>query len=115
MFFTIVFIVVVLVVILKGILGKKEKYFEGSPSGRIAIAFALTTYAYIITRSLFVGATTLILSLIIAVTRMENTKERVAYSILSAFLGVLVVLVVYQIVLMQPQISDVLKNLSLGR
>ena len=72
--FTIIFAVVILAVILKGILGKGSKYSQAYPSARVALAFGLTTYVYIITKSILVGGVALILSVIIAQIRIENTN-----------------------------------------
>ena len=109
--FTIIFAVVILAVILKGILGKGSKYSQAYPSARVALAFGLTTYVYIITKSILVGGVALILSVIIAQIRIENTKIRPIYMIISAIIGVLVVLIIYQIILMKPELSDILHNI----
>lgn len=102
----IAFVVLLLAVILKGMFGKGETFSQAYPSARVALAFSLTTYVYIVTRSLFVGGIAFLLSLMIAQIRIENTKIKLIYVILSAAIGILVVLIVYQIVLMQPQVSD---------
>ena len=109
--FTIIFAVIILAVILKGILGKGSKYSQAYPSARVALAFGLTTYVYIITKSILVGGVALILSVIIAQIRIENTKIRPIYMIISAIIGILVVLIIYQIILMKPELSDILHNI----
>lgn len=109
--FTIIFAVILLAVILKGVMGKGSNYSMAYPSARVALAFGLTTYVYIITRSILVGGVSLILSIIIAQIRVENTKTRPIYMVISAIIGVLVVLIIYQITLMGPELSDVLHNL----
>lgn len=108
--FTIVFAVILLAVILKGMFGKGEKVSAVYPSARVALAFALTTYVYLITRSIFVGGVAFLLSLIIAQIRIENSKTRPIYMIFSAILGMLVVLIIYQIVLMGPEASTIIDN-----
>ncbi len=109
--FTIIFAVILLAVILKGMFGKGDKFSQAYPSARVALAFALTTYVYIITGSIFVGGVSFLLSIIIAQIRIENTKIRPIYMIISALLGILVVLIIYQIVLMRPQLIDILNNI----
>lgn len=109
--FTIIFGVVILTIILKGIFGKDEDYAHSAPSLRIALAFALTTYLYIITRSLLVCGISFLLTLIITEARVKDRKNRIIYVILSASIGVLLVLIIYQIVLMSPSIENLLKNL----
>ena len=109
--FTIIFAVIILAVILKGVIGKGSSYALAYPSARVALAFGLTTYAYIITRSLIVGGIAFILSIIIAQIRIENTKIRPIYMIISAIIGVLVVLIIYQITLMKPELSILLNNI----
>lgn len=112
--FTIVFGVVILTVILKGIFGKDEDYAHSGPSIRIALAFALTTYSYIITKSLLVCGIAFILSMLITGSRIKGKKNKIIYTILSASIGILLVLIIYQIVLMGPSIENLLYNL-LGR
>lgn len=109
--FTIIFAVIILAVILKGVIGKGSSYALAYPSARVALAFGLTTYAYIITRSLVVGGIAFILSIIIAQIRIENTKIRPIYMIISAIIGILVVLIIYQITLMKPELSILLHNI----
>ena len=110
--FTIIFAVILLVVILKGFFGKgSSSYSAVYPSARVALAFGLTTYVYIITRSFLVGGVALILSVIIAQRRVENTKTRAIYMIISAIIGILVVLIIYQMTLMGPQLSTLVHNL----
>lgn len=109
--FTIIFAVILLAVILKGVIGKGSNYSMAYPSARVALAFGLTTYVYIITKSILVGGVALILSVIIAQIRVENTKTRIIYMVISAIIGVLVVLIIYQITLMGPELSNVLHKL----
>lgn len=112
--FTIVFAVVILTIILKGIFGKDDDYAHSGPSLRISLAFALTTYSYIITNSLIVCGIAFILTLFITQSRVKDKKNKAIYVILSASIGILLVLIIYQIVLMGPNIENVLFNL-LGR
>lgn len=112
--FTIVFGVVIFTIILKGIFGKDDDYAHSGPSLRIALAFALTTYSYIITNSLIVCGIAFILTLFITQSRIKDKKNKAIYVILSAGIGILLVLIIYQIVLMGPNIENVLVNL-LGR
>lgn len=112
--FTIIFAVVILTVILKGIFGKDDDYAHSGPSIRIALAFALTTYSYIITKSLLVCGIAFVLSILITGSRIKGKKNKIIYTILSASIGILLVLIIYQIVLMGPSIENLLYNL-LGR
>ena len=68
------------------------------------MAFGLTTYACIITRSFLVGAVCGILSLMIFGMKVKNTKARTINMIYSALLGIIIVLFVYQLVLIGPEI-----------
>lgn len=108
---TIIFAIILLAVILKGIFGKGNNYSESYPSARVALAFGITTYAYIITNSIFVGGISFLLSFLILQLRLENTKTKLLYMILSAAMGVLVVLIIYQIVLMGPNIIEIISNI----
>ena len=110
--FTIIFAIILLAVILKGFFGKgSSSYSAVYPSARVALAFGLTTYVYIITKSFLVGGVALILSVIIAQIRVENTRTRTIYMVISAIIGILVVLIVYQMTLMGPQLSTLIHNL----
>ncbi len=106
--FTIIFMIVVLIIILKGIFGKGEEYAHSGPSLRIALAFGLTTYACIITRSFLVGIVCGILSLMIFGMKVTRTKARKINMLYSALLGIIIVLFVYQLVLIGPDIFKLL-------
>lgn len=110
----IVFGTVLLAVILKGMFGKGSNFSQSYPSVRVALAFALTAFVYIVTKDIFVGAIAFILSVMIAQIRIENTKIRPIYIVISALLGILVVLIIYQIILMRPEISNFINNLLSG-
>lgn len=106
--FTIIFMIVILVIILKGAFGRGEEYAHSGPSLRIALAFGLTTYACIITRSFLVGIVCGILSLMIFGMKVTRTKARKINMIYSALLGIIIVLFVYQLVLIGPDIFKLL-------
>lgn len=103
-FLTIVFILVVLVVILKGFFGKNNEYSSAWPSIRVVLAFGLTTFMCIITRSFLVGLVCLILSLMILGMKINNSKAQKITVIYSAILGIIIVLLVYSLVLVGPDI-----------
>lgn len=109
--FTIIFAITLLVVILKGFFSKDNEYSKSHPSLRVTLAFGLTAYSYLITKSLFVGGVTFLLSIIISQMKVQNSKTRPIYILFSALLGILIVLVIYQIVLLAPSLEDVLSNL----
>ncbi|MEG1705284.1 MAG: diacylglycerol kinase [Clostridia bacterium] len=106
--FTIMFAVIILVVILKGFFSKKKGYVATYPSVRVTLAFAMTTYVYLVTKRMLVGFVALVLSIIIAQIKVEDQKTKVGYMIFSALLGVLLVLIIYQIVLLRPYLLDFL-------
>ena len=110
--FIIIFAIVLHAVILKGMFGKGESYSKAYPSARVALAFGLTTYLYIVTRSLFVSGVSFILSVLIAQIRIENTKVKPIFMVISAVLGILSVLVIYQLVLLRPNIMSFFQNLN---
>lgn len=109
--FTIIFAITLLVVILKGFFSKTDEYAKSHPSFRIALAFGLTTYVYLITKSLFVGGIAFLLSIIISQMKVQNNKTNPLYVLFSALLGFLIVVVIYQIVLLSPTIEEVLSNI----
>ena len=106
-FLTILFALIVLVVILKGLFGKGDEYAHTGPSLNVALAFGLSTYACVITRSLLVGAVCVVLSLMIFVLKVTNTKARKINMVFSAALGILIVLFIYQLVLFGPEILKI--------
>lgn len=103
--FTILFASVLLIVILKGFFNKGQRYSKSFPSLRVVIAFAMTTFVFIITKSLMVGMISLVLSVIIAQIKIENTKIKPIYMVFSALIGILLVLIIYQITLMKPYLG----------
>lgn len=106
--FTIMFATIILAVILKGVFSKKKDYIASYPSARVTLAFAMTTYVYLVTKSMFVGGVSFVLSLLIAQIKVENEKSRPVYMLFSALLGVLLVLIIYQIILIKPFLINLL-------
>lgn len=105
---TILFIIVLLIVILKGVFAKTRNYVKSFPSGRIVISFGLATFLLLITKSVLVGGVAFVLCFIIAELKRENEKVNLAYIILSALLGILLVLIVYQITLIKPFLGKIM-------
>lgn len=99
---TILFIIIILTVILKGIFSKTRNYVKAFPSARIVISFGLATFLLLITKSILVGGVAFALCFIITELKRENEKVHLASIILSALLGVLLVLIVYQLTLLKP-------------
>lgn len=106
--FTMIFMIVILVIILKGLFGKGEDYAHTGPSLKIALAFGMSTYACIITRSFLVAVICGILSFMIFGMKVANTKARTINMIYSALLGIILVIVVYQLVLLGPNILELI-------
>ena len=111
--FTVIFAIILLAIILKGMFGKNNKYSTIYPSARVALAFGLTTYVYIITKSMISGVIAFILSLMVAQIKIEDKKAKPIHMLFSAIMGVLVVLIIYQIVIMRPDIIRVLDSLKI--
>lgn len=111
MFFTIAFAIILLTVILKGIFGKHYKYSKAFPSARVTLAFGSTMYLYLMTKSLFVAGVALLLSVMICQLKNEEDKSNIYHLVFSAALGIIVVLAIYQLVLIGPDIVLFLNNL----
>lgn len=113
MLVTILFVVVLLVVILKGLFSKdkEQNYVKSWPSARITVCFALTTYLLIMTKNLIVGAITLTLCIIVSSLKRENDKTTILQVVLSALLGILIVIAVYQLTLITPYLANFTINL----
>lgn len=106
---TIIFMIAILIVILKGLFGKGNDYAHTGPSLNVALAFGLTTYACIITKSYVVAAICGLLSFMVLGMKIRNTQAKTSNMILSALLGIILVLIVYQIVLIGPGILEHIK------
>lgn len=113
MLVTILFIVAILIVILKGALSKDKdnNYVKAFPSARVTISFALSTYLFIITQNLIVGGTSLVLSFIVSSIKRENDKTTIVQIVLSALLGILLVISIYQLTFITPYLSKFTLNL----
>ena len=105
---TILFVILLLTVVLKGFLTKKgdSNYVDAFPSSRVSISFGLATYLYIITDSFLVGGVALALAFIISSLKREKDKVTIMHIIFSALLGVIIVLSIYQITLLKPYIIN---------
>ena len=73
MLVTILFVVTILVVILKGVFSKDKanNYVKAFPSARVTISFALSTYLFVITKNLIVGGVAFALSFIVSSIKRE--------------------------------------------
>lgn len=100
---TILFVLVLLTVVIKGIVNKKKgNYVEAFPSTRVAVSFALSIYLYIITRSFLVGGVAMFLAFMVSSLKKEKDNVSNLHLIFSALLGMLIVLTVYHISLVEP-------------
>ena len=113
MLVTILFVATVLVVILKGMFSKDKNnnYVKAFPSARVTISFTLSTYLFVITKNLIVGGVAMVLSIIISSIKRENDKTTVLQIILSALLGILIVISIYQLTFLTPYLSKFTINL----
>ncbi len=109
MLVTILFIVILLIAILKGLFSKKEdnqNYVKAFPSARVTVSFALATYLFIMTKNLIVGGVAFALSIMVSSMKRETGKTTLQQVILSALLGILVVIALYQLTLVTPILSN---------
>lgn len=60
---------------------------------------------------MFVGGIAFLLSIIISQMKVQNNKIKPLYILFSALLGILIVVIIYQIVLLSPTIENILSNL----
>lgn len=98
-FATILFIVIIAIVILKGIYKEKNKrYTKAFPSARITLSCAMAMYAWLITESEIVAAISFLLCLMIAQMKLERKTTTIVQAILSGLLGILLVIIVFQLV-----------------
>lgn len=105
---TILFVIVMFTVILKGVFSKTRNYVASFPSARIVVSFGLATFLLLITESILVGGVSFVLCFIISELKRENEKINLIYIILSALLGILLVLIVYQITLLKPFLAGII-------
>ncbi|MBQ8043307.1 MAG: diacylglycerol kinase [Clostridia bacterium] len=113
MLVTILFVVTILVVILKGIFSKDKdnNYVKAFPSARVTVSFSLSTYLFVITKNLIVGGVALALSIMVSSIKRENDKTTMIQIILSALIGILLVVSVYQLTFITPYLSNFTINL----
>ena len=113
MLVTILFVVTILVVILKGMFSKDKNnnYVKAFPSARVTISFALSTYLFVITKNLIVGGVAIVLSIMVSSIKRENDKTTMMQIIFSALIGILLVISVYQLTFIIPYLSNFTINL----
>ena len=113
MLVTILFIVILLVVILKGVFSKDKEhnYVKAFPSARVTISFALSTYLFAMTKNLIVGGVAFALSFMVSSIKRENDKTTLMQIVFSALLGILLVLSIYQLTFITPYLSNFTINL----
>jgi len=70
----------------------------GMPSGHSALAFAILTSIWILTKDIKVFTLALVLSLLVVQSRVEAKIHNVMEVIIGAFIGVLVMLMLFQII-----------------
>lgn len=93
-----ILITVILIIVFKAILNRGTPLEGGMPSGHSAIAFAILTSIWIITEDIMVFTLALILSLLVAQSRVEAKIHNVFEVVVGSFLGVLIMLMIFQIV-----------------
>ena len=69
------------------------------PSGQTAIAFAILTAIWINTSNFLIFTLSLVLSLLVFENRMENKTHTLAENIFGAFMGILIVLMIFGLTL----------------
>ena len=108
MLVTILFVVVLLTIILKGMFSKdkNQNYVKAFPSARVTVSFALATYVFIMTKNLVVGGVALALSIMVSSMKRETGKTTFVQVVLSALLGILLVIALYQLTLVTPILSN---------
>jgi len=113
MLVTILFVATILVVILKGVFSKDKdnNYVKAFPSARVTISFVLSTYLFVMTKNLIVGGVALVLSVMVSSIKRENDKTTILQVVLSALLGILIVVSVYQLTFITPYLSNFTINL----
>lgn len=113
MLVTILFVVAIFIVILKGIFSKSDdnNYVKSFPSARVTISFALSTYLFVITQNLLVGGIAFALSFMVSSIKRENDKTTIAQIVLSALIGILLVISIYQLTFITPYLSNFTINL----
>jgi len=113
MLVTILFVVTIFIVILKGIFSKDKdnNYVKAFPSARVTISFALSTYLFVMTKNLIVGGVAIALSIMVSSIKRENDKTTIMQIIFSALIGILLVISIYQLTFITPYLSNFTINL----
>lgn len=97
--FVAVLLTVILIVTLKALATKDNKFIKKGfiPSGQTAVAFAALTIVWLSTRNVVVFTLSLVLALLVAINRYDTKKRTKAEIIIGACVGVLVVVLLYGI------------------
>ena len=88
-----------------------NNYVKAFPSARVTISFALATYLFIMTKNLIVGGIAFVLSFMVSSIKRENDKTTLLQVIMSALLGILLVISFYQLTFITPYLSNFTINL----
>ena len=99
--FVSILLTVIVIVTLKAAATKKHKFVKENfmPSGQTAVAFAGLTIIWLTTRNVVIFTISLVLALVVAINRYENRKRSKLVIVTGAFVGVMVVVLIYGLAL----------------
>ena len=99
--FVSILLTVIVIVTLKAAATKKHKFIKENfmPSGQTAVAFAALTIIWLTTRNVVIFTLSLVLALIVAINRYENSKRSKLEIAAGACVGVLMVVLLYGLAL----------------
>lgn len=118
--FVSILLTVIVIVTLKAAATKKHKFIKENfmPSGQTAVAFAGLTIIWLTTRNVVIFTISLVLALIVAINRYENSKRSKLEIVAGALVGVMVVVLIYGLALIYlgttfNTITELLNNIKI--
>lgn len=91
------------------------------PSGQTAVAFAGLTIIWLTTRNVVIFTLSLVLALIVAINRYENGKRTKSEVVVGAWVGIMVVVLLYGLAVLYvnadvlAKITQLISNFTIGR
>ncbi len=122
-FVAIVLTVIVIVTLKAAATKNNHKFIKENfmPSGQTAVAFAGLTIIWLTTRNVVIFTLSLVLALIVAINRYENGKRTKSEVVVGAWVGIMVVVLLYGLAVLYvnadvlAKITQLISNFTIGR
>ncbi|MCT4612329.1 MAG: diacylglycerol kinase [Clostridia bacterium] len=94
--FIALFLITIITVVLKALLGYKTPFHGGFPSGHSALAFSLAMVISFVTKDFFAISIAFFLALLVAQSRIEGKIHNIIEVIAGSILGILITTIIFQ-------------------